>query len=99
MGRTSVVAWSEALNPLASATLLLRQPGARRLRALCVAFSLVTIHRSADTFLQAYTRKAMNWGRDENAKLLSFWGATVFFGSQALRKGLKRMGPEAAVPL
>ena len=58
-----------------------------------MAFSLISIHRSADTVLQAaplgahqallhsapmillatqvYTRKAMKWGRDENARLLS----------------------------
>jgi len=95
--RTLKVGWAEALNPLASATLLLRQRGTPKLRALSLSYSLVSMTRCADTVLQAFTSKSMNWGRDESARLLSFWGATVFFGSQSLRKILKRMGPDVAV--
>merc|ERR1712087_930808 len=42
----------------------------------------------------------MGWGRDQSARLLSFWGVTVFLGGQTLRRALRRIGerwPEVAV--
>lgn len=95
--RTSRIAWSQALNPLASATTLLRQCNAVRLCVLSLAYSLVSIPRCADFVLQAFTGRTLRWGRNESAKLLSFWGATVFLGSQAMRRALKHIGPDAAV--
>ena len=41
----------------------------------------------------------MGWGRDESARLLSFWGATLFFGGQSLRRVLRRIGPDVAVQI
>jgi len=95
--RTQRVLWTEALNPLGCATALLRQTGAPRLQALSIAYSLVSMTRSADTFLQPFTAKVMGWGRDESAKLLSFWGATIFLSNQVLRKALRHMEPHMAL--
>lgn len=77
-----------ALNPIRSATLLLRQ--SPPVAVLAAMYSVQSLTRCVDVYLQPFTGRVLGWGRNEIAQLLSWWGFCVFIGSRCMKLALKR---------
>lgn len=83
------------LNPLASATILFRQ--AWPVSVLATTFSLVSLCRCVDPYLQPFLAARLGHGHGEVARLLSFWGLTIFLGNQLLKKALHLFSLKSAI--
>lgn len=80
---------AESLNPLGASTLLLRQTAPVSL--LAAMYSMQSMTRCVDVYLQPFSKRQLGWGRNEVAQLLSFWGACVFIGSRGVKEALRRL--------